>query len=64
MAEGNPQDGEDLTVAAFVPYALDTAPSQRFRIEQWAPHLAALGIRVVALNWINILIWIHVQSGQ
>ncbi len=41
---GNPQDVGNLTVAALVPYALNTAPSQRFRIEQWAPHLAEMGI--------------------
>jgi glycosyltransferase involved in cell wall biosynthesis len=29
-----------------VPYPLDTTPSQRFRIEQWQPHLAAEGIEV------------------
>ncbi len=33
-----------ITVAALVPYALDTTPSQRFRIEQWGPCLAAAGI--------------------
>ena len=39
-------DHERLAVAAFVPYAVDTAPSQRFRIEQWAPCLAESGISV------------------
>jgi len=29
-----------------VPYPPDTTPSQRFRIEQWIPHLAAQGISV------------------
>jgi glycosyltransferase involved in cell wall biosynthesis len=33
-------------VCALVPYPLDTAPSQRFRLEQWAPHLARDGIHV------------------
>jgi glycosyltransferase involved in cell wall biosynthesis len=33
-----------VRVCALVPYALDTTPSQRFRLEQWAPHLAAQGI--------------------
>lgn len=28
-----------LRVVAFVPYPLGTAPSQRFRLEQWASHL-------------------------
>ena len=36
----------DLHLCALVPYPLDTAPSQRFRLEQWAPHLAGDGIRV------------------
>lgn len=35
-----------LRVVAFVPYPLGTTPSQRFRIEQWAPHLERAGIRV------------------
>jgi len=29
-----------------VPYRLDSAPSQRFRLEQWAPYLAEQGIDV------------------
>jgi glycosyltransferase involved in cell wall biosynthesis len=41
---GAPKAG--LQLAALVPYALDMAPSQRFRIEQWCPHLAAEGIDV------------------
>ena len=35
-----------LRVVAFVPYPLGIAPSQRFRLEQWAPHLKALGISI------------------
>lgn len=35
-----------IKVCGFVPYPLDTTPSQRFRIEQWRPHLAAEGIEV------------------
>ena len=35
-----------LRVVAFVPYPLGTAPSQRFRLEQWAPHLEARGISI------------------
>lgn len=35
-----------ITVAALVPYPADTTPSQRFRIEQWRPHLADRGIFV------------------
>jgi glycosyltransferase involved in cell wall biosynthesis len=33
-----------LRVLALVPYALGTAPSQRYRLEQWAPSLAGRGI--------------------
>src|SRR5882724_10304099 len=36
----------EINLAALVPYPPDTTPSQRFRIEQWIPHLAAQGIRV------------------
>jgi len=35
-----------ISVCGFVPYALKTTPSQRFRIEQWLPHLNAEGIDV------------------
>ena len=35
-----------INLAALVPYPPDTTPTQRFRIEQWIPHLAAQGIRV------------------
>jgi glycosyltransferase involved in cell wall biosynthesis len=35
-----------VDVAALVPYWIDTAPSQRFRIEQWAPYLAREGISI------------------
>jgi glycosyltransferase involved in cell wall biosynthesis len=38
--------GRDVSVCALVPYPLGTTPSQRFRIEQWASHLAEQGIRV------------------
>jgi glycosyltransferase involved in cell wall biosynthesis len=33
-----------LRVGALVPYPVGIAPSQRFRLEQWQPHLAAEGI--------------------
>lgn len=33
-------------MAALVPYAVGTTPSQRFRIEQWAPTLESNGIAV------------------
>lgn len=35
-----------LELIAFVPYPVDTTPSQRFRIEQWRGTLEQLGIRV------------------
>ena len=35
---------DKLSVCALVPYPVDTAPSQRFRIEQWMPYLKAQGI--------------------
>jgi glycosyltransferase involved in cell wall biosynthesis len=35
-----------MNVACLVPYPLDWAPSQRFRVEQWARPLAARGIKV------------------
>ncbi len=35
-----------LRVLAFVPYPTGRVPGQRFRLEQWAPHLARLGIEV------------------
>jgi glycosyltransferase involved in cell wall biosynthesis len=35
-----------LKLLALVPYPADLSPSQRFRIEQWAPELAAAGIDV------------------
>ncbi len=41
-----PAGDRDISVCALVPYPPDTTPSQRFRIEQWAPHLAEQGIRV------------------
>ncbi len=33
-------------VLALVPYPLDTAPGQRYRIEQWAPYLSEHGIEI------------------
>ena len=35
-----------LSLCALVPYALDTVPGQRYRIEQWQPYLEQEGIRV------------------
>jgi glycosyltransferase involved in cell wall biosynthesis len=37
---------EPLRVCGLVPYPLDRAPSQRFRLEQWRPLLEAQGIRL------------------
>lgn len=36
-----------LRVLALVPYALGTAPSQRYRLEQWAPQLSTTGVELV-----------------
>ncbi len=36
----------DISVCALVPYPVGISPSQRFRLEQWAPHLRAAGIAV------------------
>ncbi len=38
--------GGPLRVLALVPYPLDTAPGQRYRIEQWTPYLREAGIDV------------------
>jgi len=35
-----------ISLCALVPYPLNRAPSQRFRIEQWLPYLEAQGISV------------------
>ena len=43
----------DLALAALVPYPPGTAPSQRFRLEQWAPHLAGAGIHVTFLPFVD-----------
>ncbi len=40
-----------LSVVALVPYALGTTPSQRFRLEQWAPLLSERGIEVRFLSF-------------
>jgi glycosyltransferase involved in cell wall biosynthesis len=40
-----------LSVVALVPYALGTTPSQRFRLEQWAPLLSQRGIEVRFLSF-------------
>ena len=43
MASAVPEPGR-IRITAFVPYQPDTAPSQRFRIEQWVPYLADSGV--------------------
>src|ERR1700720_1541431 len=40
------RDKASVSICAMVPYPPDTTPSQRFRIEQWAPYLATQGIQV------------------
>ena len=39
-------NGVRIRVLGLVPYLYDTAPGQRFRIEQWEPQLRPLGIDV------------------
>lgn len=41
-----PARDNPISVYGFVPYALGTTPSQRFRIEQWLPYLKSEGIEV------------------
>lgn len=56
---------QPLTVGAFVPYAADTTPSQRFRIEQWMPYLAAQGIQVELLPFADArLMRLMYQPGR
>lgn len=54
-----------LKVAALVPYPLNLAPGQRYRIEQWAPHLEAQGIRVEMLPFADeaLMRWLY-QPGH
>jgi hypothetical protein len=35
-----------MRILAVVPYTYDTAPGQRYRIEQWEPHLRRLGVHI------------------
>jgi glycosyltransferase involved in cell wall biosynthesis len=37
---------DPITVCGLVPYPLGSAPSQRFRVEQWLPDLEAAGVHV------------------
>jgi hypothetical protein len=36
-----------MKVLAVVPYPIGRAPGQRYRIEQWAPMLAAQDVQVI-----------------
>lgn len=40
------RDEPAIRVLALVPYAVGTTPSQRYRLEQWAPILAGRGVTV------------------
>lgn len=42
-----------IKLLALVPYPPDTTPSQRFRIEQWRPHLEQQGISVDLVPFAN-----------
>lgn len=43
-AAGEPVPGRPLSVMVLAPYPHDRAPGQRYRIEQWMPRLAELGV--------------------
>jgi glycosyltransferase involved in cell wall biosynthesis len=45
MEEAPLLDSTAMNVLVLAPYRFDTAPGQRFRIEQWMPKLQALGAR-------------------
>jgi len=42
-----------ISVGALVPYPPNTTPSQRFRIEQWMPHLKEAGVTVDLLPFVD-----------
>ncbi len=54
-----------IKIAALVLYPLNLAPGQRYRIEQWAPHLEAQGITVEMLPFADeaLMRWLH-QPGH
>lgn len=59
------QHNNHICVCALVPYPLDTAPSQRFRIEQWAPFLKAQGIEIELIPFVdNASMQLLHQPGQ
>lgn len=47
------EEPRSISVGALVPYQPDTAPSQRFRLEQWIPYLEAEGISVDLIPFAN-----------
>ena len=51
-----------LALAALVPYAPGTTPSQRFRIEQWTPYLAQDGITVRLLPFADPVLTTLLQA--
>lgn len=54
-----------LRVRAFVPYPLETTPSQRFRLEQWAPLLEAHGVSMAFCPFASPgLVKLLYQRGQ
>jgi glycosyltransferase involved in cell wall biosynthesis len=44
---------KDISVCALIPYPPNTAPSQRFRLEQWMPFLNEQGIAVTHLPFVD-----------
>jgi glycosyltransferase involved in cell wall biosynthesis len=46
-------DGTALRTVALVPYPPCHAPGQRYRIEQWAPHLLSLGVEVTLFPFLS-----------
>lgn len=56
---------QQIKIGALIPYPLNIAPGQRFRIEQWEPHLRAQGITVEMLPFAdNELMQILHQPGK
>lgn len=43
-----------MKLLLLLPYALDTAPSQRYRIEQWRPFLERSGVTVTAATLLTL----------
>ena len=42
-----------MKVLFLAPYLYDTAPSQRYRMEQWEHHLAAMGVRITHAPFVS-----------